>query len=857
VTFLFTDIEGSTSLLREAGLAYGGLLEEHRRMLRAAFAAHGGREVDTQGDSFFVAFAGPAQATAAAADGQRALAGHPWAPGCSIRVRMGLHTGEATAVAGSYVGLAVHRAARIAAAAHGGQILLSEATAALVRDDLPTGATLRDLGEHRLKDFEGPARLFQLDLPDLPSRFPPPRTLGGRPPLPVAAGTFVGRDDDVAALSRLLRDSRSRLITVTGPGGVGKTRLALEAAHAVVADFAGGAVFLPMAAVTDPGAVLATIADGLGTRPDVGIHVHEAIGAVVGADRTLLVLDNFEQVVDAAVDLANLVDQVPALVVLVTSRMVLRLRSEQQFPVLPLQEADAERLFLERAAAVRPGFHPDVAERTAVAEICRQLDGVPLAIELAAARLRLLSAVALLHRLVDHLEVLGAGPVDLPERQRTLRATVEWSIGLLAAHEEALFARLAVFSGGWGLDAAEQVCSRPGEPPVLDTLAALVDASLVVADAAGSEPRFSMLETIRVYAVERLTDRPDRFETERNHTEWLLALTAELLHTRGRDNQRASQRVDRERANLWAAARRMLDSGDVASLALLVRNAIGHLALRDGDLAAVRWLDEALEQAGSAAPAVRGRLLVLRAVFGVATGDLARMAVQLAEGEPLLPRTADFEMDRALAAIARIGPAFERGIEPAIAAAEDARGQFTALGLEAGEGAMSQAIGELALAVGDTALAEANYRAAATLARNIGEDGMLGPALSLLGLTVLARGDVEEARRSVLEGAEVNRRSGQPTAIAYSLEGLAGLALAEARPEVAARALAAAAAARGRSALPLTPALPPVIGRMVDRCRELLGEVGFDEATSEGSSWTLLDALRRTLVAWEPSQERA
>jgi tetratricopeptide (TPR) repeat protein len=392
---------------------------------------------------------------------------------------------------------------------------------------------------------------------------------------------------------------------------------------------------------------------------------------------------------------------------------------------------------------------------------------------------------------------------------------------------------------------------------VLDTLAALVDASLVVADAAGSEPRFAMLETIRVYAVERLADRPDRSETERRHSEWMLAVTAELLRTRGRDNQRASQRVDRERANLWAAARRMLDNGDVASLALLVRNAIGHLALRDGDVAAVRWLDEALEHADSAPSSVRGRLLVLRAVFGVATGDVARMPTLVAEGAPLLPAGADFEMDRALAAIARIEGAFEQGIEQAIAAAEEARAQFTAIGLEAGEAAMNQAIGELSLAMGDFARAEVSYRAAAESARNIGQDGMLGPALSLLGLSLLARGAVEEARRSVLEGAEVNRRSGQPTAIAYSLEGLAGLALVEGHPEVATRALGAAGAARGRSALPLTPALPPVIGQMVDRCRELLGDATFEEAWSQGGSWTLLDALRRTLDAWDLSQEGA
>jgi predicted ATPase/class 3 adenylate cyclase len=852
VTFLFTDIEGSTALLRTAGEDYGTLLEQHRRLLRAAFAAHAGREVDTQGDSFFVAFAGPAQAVGAAVDGQRALAAHPWHPECAVRVRMGLHTGEAAAVAGSYVSLAVHRAARIAAAAHGGQILLSEATATLVRDELAGGVVLRDLGEHRLKDFEGPARIYQLDLPGLPSTFPPPRALGRRSPLPSVPGAFVGRERETAALVSMLRDSGSRLVTLTGPGGIGKTRLALQAARAVEDDFPGGAVFLPLAAVTDHRVVLGAVADALGTRREAGADVHEAVAAVVGTDRTLLVLDNVEQLIGAAADLAELVDRVPALVVLVTSRSVLRLRSEQQFPVHPLEERDAVRLFLERAAAVRPGFDPDGDERTAVEEICRRLDRVPLAIELATARLRLLPPRALLDRLADRLDVLGGGPVDLPERQRTLRATVDWSLGLLTPHERALFARLGVFAGGWGLDAAEEICARPGETPVLDTLAALVDASLVVPEDAGAEPRFSMLETVRVYAVECLADLEDRSETERRHAAWALELTGELLRTRGRAYQRVSARVDLERTNLRAAARGMLDRGDAASLALLVRNGIAHLALRDAEVEAVRWVDEALALPASAEPVVRARLTVLRAVFGVALGNIAVMSDLAAEALPVMPEGDDFGPDRALAAVAAIQTGFLRGPAEGRAAAEEALARFTEIGLEAGEASMNQAIGEISLAMGDTARAVASYRAGAEKARAIGEDGMLGIALSLLGISLLAQGDVGAARGPVLEGAEAGRRSGQTTSIAYSLEALAGLALADGRPGVAARALAAAAAARGRSALPLTPALPPVIGRLVDRCRELLGAAAFDEATAEGSSWSLLDALTWTVGASVP-----
>jgi predicted ATPase/class 3 adenylate cyclase len=854
-TFLFTDIERSTRLLQDARETYRALLEQHRRLLRAVFAQHGGREVDTQGDSFFVAFPTAGQAVAAAGDGQQALAAHPWPDGLAVRVRMGLHTGEATEADGAYVGMAVHRAARIAAAAHGGQVILSDATAALVRDDLTDGARLHDLGEHRLKDFAAPARLFQLDMAGLPTRFPRLRTLGGRLSLPAPAGTLVGRDREVSAITTLLTDTRTRIVTLTGSGGIGKTRLALAAAYSAEADFPGGAVFVPLVTVTDDRLVIDAIAAALGTRQEPGVDVQEAIAAVVGEDRTLLVLDNLEQVVSAAAGLADLLGRVPALVVLVTSRAVLRLRSEQQFPVPPLPEPEAVLLFIERAQAVRPGFAPGPVERAAVAEICRRLDGVPLAIELAAARLTLFSPEALLQRLTDRLDVLGSGPVDLPERQRTLRATVHWSLGLLAAPEQALFARLAVFSGGWELDAAERVCPGAVEPPVLDLLAALVDASLVAPEIAGSESRFTMLETVRVYALELLRARPDRTAIERRHADWALALTADLVTLHGPDYRRASQRVRRERANLRAAARWFLDTGDPAGLALLVRNAIGHFALQDPEFAAVGWLDEALELVGPAGSPVRGRLLICRAVFGTTTGDVSRMSALVAEGEPLLPAGEEYDFDRALAAVARIADALGEGLEQAIQAADVALARFTALGAEQGQAAMHSAMGELALVLGDPVRAEVSYRCAVELSERTGEEGMLGSALSSLGVSQLAQGDVVAARRSVLRGAHVNLLGSPPTMIASSLEGLAGVAVADGAPAVAARALAAAAAARGRSAASPTPALPPLVERLASRSRDLLGQEAFDDASAEGRTWSLPEALRRTLEAMQAASD--
>ena len=849
VTFLFTDIEGSTRLLRTVGRSYGSLLEEHRRVLRAAFAAHGGREIDTQGDSFFVAFPGPGQAVAAAADAQRAFAAHSWPAGNAVRVRMGLHTGEATVAGGSYVGLSVHRAARIAAVAHGGQALLSEATAGLVADSLPDGTTLRSLGAHALKDFPRPAPLYQLDVAGLATDFPPLRTPVRHPRLPVPSGTLLGRDGDCAALTSLLRDPVTRLVTLTGPGGIGKTRLALDAATAVAADFPGGAVFVPLSPVVDAGLVLGTVADRLGARREGELGVVDAISAAIGDDRTLLVLDNFEQVVQAAGDVAILLDAVTPAVALVTSRTVLRLRSERQYHLAPLAEDPAVHLFAERAAAIRPGFALDSSNGPVVAEICRRLDGLPLAIELAAARTRLLPLEALLARLEERLDVLAGGPVDLPERQRTLRATMDWSYGLLAPHEQSVFARLGIFSGGWTLAAAEAVCGRPGEPPVLDSLGALLDASLLVSfDETTPEPRMHMLDTVRAYAMERLAAAPDRAETERLRTRWLVAVIDELLGAAAHEFRDGAERLDQERPNLRAGMQWLIEAGDVETAALLMRNAVGYLVRLGGEREVLSWLEQTLPGACGAPLAVRGRLLVLRALVAGYLGDFATVLALLPEGRALLPDDDEHAYDQAFAAVAAIYAAMAEGsIERAARCVEDAAARFARLHQELGVAFMVVAGGDLALSTGDLETAEQHYANAVELAGRLRDDAMTGQAMSLRGLALLARGDVEGARRSVLDGAAANRRGGQPTSIAYSLEGLAAVALADGRPAVAARALAAAAAVRSHVAAPLSPALPPLIADLAGRSREQLGAELYEAAAAEGALWSATEALDRTL----------
>ena len=477
MTFLFTDIEGSTRLLRQLGPErYAEALADHRRVLRDAFVAEGGVEVDTQGDAFFVAFPTAAGAAASARVGQRALASGP------ITVRMGLHTGTPTVAAEGYVGIDVHRGARVAALAHGGQVIVSASTAALLEDE-----PLRDLGPHRLKDFDAPARLFQLGV----AEFPPLRTPGAVD-LPTPATHFLGRERELFEAASLWLDREPRVLTIIGPGGTGKTRFSIELARFLAEEADGGTVFVPLAPVRAAALVVPLIAERLGASGDDAA----AIATRIGEKRAHVVLDNLEQLLpDAARPLAELLAAAPALRIVATSREPLRIAGESEFDLPPMDESDAVTLFIERAQAVRP----DVGDSHAVRELIRRLDGLPLAIELAAARVKLLGPEQLLERIAQRLDLLKGGR-DADERHATLRTTIAWSYDLLDDDEQQLFARLAVFRGGSTLEAAEAVCGSN-----LDTLASLLDKSLVRRrpDANGDE-RFWMLETIREFARERL-----------------------------------------------------------------------------------------------------------------------------------------------------------------------------------------------------------------------------------------------------------------------------------------------------------------------------------------------------------------
>jgi predicted ATPase/class 3 adenylate cyclase len=594
VTCLFSDIEGSTRIELALGTGpYRDVRERHRQLLRAAFAAHGGHEQSTEGDSFFVIFRRAGDSVRAAIDAQRAIAAEPWPDEGTVRVRMGLHAGEVESSGDDVIGYAINRTARITALAHGGQVLLSDATRAVIADDLPEGATLRDLGVHRLRDLREPEPLVQLVIEGLPDTFPPLRSLDARPNnLPTQLTTFVGRDRELAEAGELLRGTR--LLTLTGPGGTGKTRLSLQIAAAAADEFPDGVWFVALDAVRDPELVAPTIARTLGLADNKSRRSIDLLVDEIGDGRVLLVLDNFEQVIAASPDIADLLRRCPNMRCLVTTRIPLRVSGEQEYPVpglpappdtsrlseverlnLPraLREFDIEtltqfeavRLFIARATATRPAFTVTNANAPAVAGIAARLHGMPLAIELAAARVKLLTPDQILARLEQHLDVLTVGSRDVPERQQTLRGAIAWSYDLLDEGARRLLDRLSVFRGGFDLEMAERVCGPADEigGDVVDRIGELVDQSLVRVDDEASEPRFAMLETIREYASEMLATRGEAETIADRHAAAMLELAEVAAPELSGASQRVwLERLEREHDNMRAALDRAIARPD-------------------------------------------------------------------------------------------------------------------------------------------------------------------------------------------------------------------------------------------------------------------------------------------------------
>jgi predicted ATPase/class 3 adenylate cyclase len=580
VTFLFTDIEGSTRLLHELGDGFGELLNQHHRVLREVLARNNGVEVGTEGDAFFIAFNTVTDAVNAAAEMQRGLAQHRDSTGIDLQVRMGMHTGEAQLVGDNYGGLDVHRAARISAAASGGQVLLSAATAHQAQGNsrLDDGIRLLDLGRFRLKDLADPEQLFQLCVEGLRSNFPPPAGLGNPLHLPPRLDEFVDRSSEIRTIQALLAERR--LVTLTGPGGTGKTRLATEVGRLVADDFPDGIYFVELAAIFDFSLVPSTIAGTLSLREEGARPIIETVTEYLATKQILLILDNFEQVVESAPLISDLLRAAPGLKVMVTSRVSLLISGEHEYPVPPMALPDPRRLpdldglsvyesidlFLKRARSVKPDFALTDDNAPVIAEICVKLDGLPLAIELAAARTRLLSPDEILARLGQSLSLLSKAGRDVPQRQRTLMDAIGWSYELLDPELQALFLKLGIFRGGWTLDDVEAVANPDGALgiDVIDGLETLISSSLVRAwNADDSQTWFVMLQTIREFALQTLADTGELQQLRMIHAGYFAGLARRAEPQIFIDDQDWPDRLDLEHDNLRAALQRFMDAGEI------------------------------------------------------------------------------------------------------------------------------------------------------------------------------------------------------------------------------------------------------------------------------------------------------
>jgi predicted ATPase/class 3 adenylate cyclase len=889
VTLLFTDIEGSTRLLRELGNRYEKVLDDHRRLLREAFAAQEGTEVDTAGDGFFYAFPRARNALIAAVEGQRALAGHEWP--LPLRVRMGMHTGEPLSTETGYVGLDVHRAARIMSAAHGGQILVSQTTRGLAGEDLPGDVSLLDLGEHELKDLPTAERLFQVVAPGLSEDFPPIRSIDSRPNnLPRQLTTFVGRQADIGEAKRAL--SSTPLLTLTGPGGVGKTRLAIEIAGELIDEFEDGIWFVDLGPLKDPEFVVPAIASAVGVMHAPGQPILETVTEYLRGRRVLLVLDNCEHLLDVTARSVDALLRGCGLVrVVATSREGLAIPGEAVFPVpslsLPDQQSaaagelgiyEAVRRFVERAIDAAPGFQITDRNGPAIAQICRRLDGVPLAIELAAARVRALPVEQIATRLDDRFRLLtGSSRITVP-RHQTLRQTIDWSHELLAEDERAVFRRLAVFAGGCSLDAAEAVCTGPLVEPdyVLDILSRLVDKSLLVAETEGTQARYRQLETIREYARGRLIEAGEAKDALRRHRDWFLAMVAraEPEFFQGAESGEWLERLDREHDNLRAALQWSLDEPGEAREGLHLAAGMWRFWEIRGHLAEGRvWLESFLQATAgevsalqadaytgagilafmlgdhAAASALHERSLELHRQVGgpdgiaFAANNLANAAVlsgDYATARQLYETVISWARERGDArilgfAIVNMAEAVALDGEPDVAQTQYDEGiaAFREAGDRWAEAFALDSLGVMLARQGRDDEATQLHDQALTISRAIGDERGVARALAHLGDSAAHAGDSERARSLYVESFEIRRALGDLPGIASGMEKLASV-VTERDPRAAALLLGAAEHVRELIRAPVPRAAREEYEALRRRVESFLGDAQFEEARSDG-----------------------
>ena len=958
ITFLFTDIQGSTQLWEKHPEAMKVALARHDAILRQAIETHGGHVFKTVGDAFYAAFTSAPAALSAALDAQRALHAESWGEAV-IKVRMGLHTGAVEARDNDYFGPPLNRVARLMAAGHGGQVLLSAVTDELVRGHLPPDAELRDMGEWRLKDLSRLEHIYQLVVPGLPADFPPLRALDAiRTNLPAQLTSFVGREKEINAVTRLI--ATNRLVTLTGPGGTGKTRLSLRVAADLLDTFGNGVWFVELAPLADPALIVQTIMNTLGLREESGYSLLEIITDYLRAKNALLILDNCEHLIEAVAQLAEtLLQACPDLRLLVSSREALGIAGETPYrvPSLAIPNAqgghtaesilnyEAARLFIERAKAVAPAFTVTDENASAIAQVCTRLDGIPLAIELAAARVKILKPEQIAERLNDRFRLLTGGSRTALPRQQTLRALIDWSYDLLSDSERILLTRLSVFAGGWTLEAAETVCSDQYSvnsdqysvdsnqslstehcllnTDILDLLMQLVNKSLVVVDADdGPETRYRMLETIRQYSRDKLLETDDGTQLRTRHldyflalaehaepelsgprvAEWLRRLDADLDNMRAalewslgqnvqtglkltaalmqywnahndmhegmewltlllRQPDAATRNLTRAKALtalsfLFAAQLENAQTQKMAEEALTIYRELGD---KHGEAFALYMLGSALcgqDDYATGRPLVFESLALYRKLNDkIGVGEvLSALGNFIDDHDPERARvymTESLEIARELgdsagvaARLSNLGRIAYRAGDYAASRAQltESLEGYRRLG-RSDTSFIIESLGELALREGNYDEARKYFEEGIALARESGRIASNYWIFSFLGFITLRQGEYAHARKFFLEAQQGFHKTGLKIGVAYTMEGLASLAVAQNQPQRAAKLFAWADMIRELVA----NARPPVEQADVDRelamVRSQLDESTFAAAQAEGQSMSLEQAM--------------
>jgi predicted ATPase/class 3 adenylate cyclase/DNA-binding XRE family transcriptional regulator len=867
LTFLLTDIDGSTGLWEHHPDAMQAAVAQHDALIEEVLSRHGGRQVKErgEGDSIFAVFTSPSSALAAVCALQQALLAEPWPAETPLRVRMGLHTGEAELRGLGYYGVTVNRTARIRSLAHGGQSLLSQATADLVRGVLPAGVTLRPLGTHRLKGLEQPEEIYQVVHSELPADFPPLVSPVVHPSnLPVALTSFIGRAREQAEVRAILAEAR--LVTLTGAGGVGKTRLALTVAAELVDQYADGVWLVELAALAEPGLVPQAVAQVLGVREQSGRSLLATLLDFLQEKHLLLVLDNCEHLIAACANVASvLLRACPHLSMLATSREGLEVAGEQLYRVPSLTLPDpqqlpivgrlpdyaAVRLFLERARARQPRFGLTEADAAAVVAICARLDGIPLAIELAAARVTSLSVEAIAARLDDCFRLLTGGTRDALPRQRTLRATLDWSYDLLSEDEQRLLARLSVFAGSWTLKAAEEVGLGNGLEAweVLDLLGGLVNKSLVQAEEVGSVVRYRLLETMRQYGLEQLAASGEEASVRDRHLAHFLALAEQARLARSRPEQgmwlnRLQQEHDDFRSALaWSTA-----PAGAAEAGLRLVTALWWFWWMRGYLSeGRRWLESALAASSATPPALRAGTLIILGSLALEQGDTEQAAAAYTESQALCRAVQD---SRNLAAsLTGLGNlAFTQGDhERAAALLEECLALYRDLHDEEGLANALINLGEVCLARDDFGRAGEMFGESLALCEHLKDQSGMAASVISLGDVMLAQSDHGRAEAHFGRGLALYGALSHKRGVAAALRKLGYVASYRGECGRAARLLGAAEGLRDAIGASLLPTEQTNTAQTLASVRAQLGDAAFTAAYAAGRTMTLEESASYAL----------